>query len=456
VNPTVLNVLLAVFLLAANGFFVAAEFALVKSKGFRIDALAAEGHLSARLTQHILKNIEAYLACCQLGITMASLGLGWVGEPTVAALLTPILVPLGMPVSALHVTAFIVGFLVFSSLHIVVGEQVPKTLAIREPEPVSLWVAYPLHLTYLVFYPLNRALNGASRAILRLLGVREGTYQDILTNDEIEGLVDVSAEHGHVEEKQAEFIHNLFRFSELEVADIMVHRTNVHSVNAADPVDKIVEEVLANPYTRVPLWQGQPENIVGIVHVKDLLRALKAVNNDAALIQIGSVAKKPWFVPDSTTLPDQLNAFLKRKAHIALVVDEYGEVQGLVTLEDILEEIVGDITDEHDLTVEGVRRQPDGSVNVDGSVPIRDLNRVTGWSLPDEQATTVAGLVIHEARTIPEPGQAFTFHGFRFQVLRRIRNRITALRITPLSTGRPASALIGAPPPAAVPPGQPR
>ncbi len=444
-NGTLWSVLLAVLLLAANGFFVAAEFALVKSKGFRIDALAEQGRWGASLTQHILRHIEAYLACCQLGITMASLGLGWVGEPTVAAILTPVLIPLGMPESALHLTAFVVGFLVFSSLHIVVGEQVPKTLAIREPEPVSLWIAYPLHVAFVIFYPLNWALNGASRAILRLLGVREGTHQDILTHDEIEGLVDVSAEHGKVEEKQAEFIHNLFRFGELEVADIMVHRTNMHSVNAADPVDRIVDEILANPYTRVPLWQGQPENIIGIVHVKDLLRALKAVDNDATRINIARVAKKPWFVPDSTTLPDQLNAFLKRKAHIALVVDEYGEVQGLVTLEDILEEIVGDITDEHDLTVEGVRRQPDGSVNVDGSVPIRDLNRVMDWSLPDEEATTIAGLVIHEARTIPEPGQAFTFHGFRFQVLRRVRNRITALRITPLNLNRAAAASSAAP-----------
>lgn len=444
-NGTLWSVLLAVLLLAANGFFVAAEFALVKSKGFRIDALAEQGRWGASLTQHILRHIEAYLACCQLGITMASLGLGWVGEPTVAAILTPVLIPLGMPESALHLTAFVVGFLVFSSLHIVVGEQVPKTLAIREPEPVSLWIAYPLHVAFVIFYPLNWALNGASRAILRLLGVREGTHQDILTHDEIEGLVDVSAEHGKVEEKQAEFIHNLFRFGELEVADIMVHRTNMHSVNAADPVDRIVDEILANPYTRVPLWQGQPENIIGIVHVKDLLRALKAVDNDATRINIARVAKKPWFVPDSTTLPDQLNAFLKRKAHIALVVDEYGEVQGLVTLEDILEEIVGDITDEHDLTVEGVRRQPDGSVNVDGSVPIRDLNRVMDWSLPDEEATTIAGLVIHEARTIPEPGQAFTFHGFRFQVLRRVRNRITALRITPLNLNRAAASSPAAP-----------
>jgi CBS domain containing-hemolysin-like protein len=189
-SDTVLNLLLAFFLLAANAFFVAAEFALVKTRGFRMDALAAENRVGAKLTQSILKNVEAYLACCQLGITMASLGLGWVGEPTVAALLEPLLVPLGMPEAALHVTAFVVGFLVFSSLHIVLGEQVPKTLAIREPEPVSLWVAYPLHATFVLLYPLNWVLNAASRSILRLLGVREASHQDILTDVEIEGLVD--------------------------------------------------------------------------------------------------------------------------------------------------------------------------------------------------------------------------------------------------------------------------
>jgi CBS domain containing-hemolysin-like protein len=442
-----LNLFIAIFLLAANGFYVAAEFALVKSKGFRIDAMADEGRFGAHLTQQMLRNVEAYLACCQLGITMASLGLGWVGEPTVSALLVPILVPLGMPLSAVHFTAFVVGFLVFSAFHIVLGEQVPKTLAIREPEPVAQWIAYPLHASFLLFYPLNWLLNNAAGGILRLLGVREGSHQDILTYDEIEGLVDVSAEHGKMEESQAEYIHNLFRFGELEVADIMVHRTNMHSVNAGEPVDKIIDEVLASAHTRVPLWEGQPENIVGVVHVKDLLRALKGVDGDASKIDVRAVAKKPWFVPDTTTLSDQLNAFLKRKIHIALVVDEYGEVQGLVTLEDILEEIVGDIADEHDVTVEGVRRQPDGSVNVDGAVPIRDLNRVMGWSLPDEEATTIAGLVIHEARIIPEPGQAFTFHGFRFQVLRRTRNRITALRITPLDRVKPPAA-----PPAPAPP----
>ena len=439
-SDTVLSLLLAVFLLAANAFFVAAEFALVKTRGFRMDALAEENRFGAKLTQHILKNIESYLACCQLGITMASLGLGWVGEPTVAALLEPVLARAGMSETALHFTAFMVGFLLFSSLHIVIGEQVPKTLAIREPEPVSLWVAYPLHVIYLVFFPLNWLLNGASRWILRMLGVREASHLEILTDVEIEGLVEVSAEHGKMEESQAEFIHNLFRFGELEVSDVMVHRTDIYTVNLAEPTDTIVDDILASPYTRVPVWEGEPENIVGVVHTKDLVRAIKAAGDDMTRINIRSIAKKPWFVPDTTEVSNQLNAFLKRKSHFALVVDEYGEVQGLVTLEDIIEEIVGEISDEHDIVVEGLRTQPDGSVNVDGAVPIRDLNRALGWDLPDEEATTVAGLVIHEARIIPEPGQAFTFHGFRFQVLRKNKNRITALHITPLAKEKTAAA----------------
>src|SRR3954452_10611055 len=180
-TSTIINLLLALFLLAANAFYVAAEFALVKSRGFRINTLAEENRFGARLVKRILQNLEAYLACCQLGITMASLGLGWVGEPTVAALLTPVLLPLGMSEPALHLTSFLVGFLVFSSLHIVVGEQVPKTLAIREPEPVSQWIAYPLYVSYVVLYPLNWLLNNASRKILELIGIRESSHHEILT-----------------------------------------------------------------------------------------------------------------------------------------------------------------------------------------------------------------------------------------------------------------------------------
>ncbi len=324
---------------------------LSASTRWRGKAASARG-----LVQRILQNIESYLACCQLGITMASLGLGWVGEPAVAALLEPVLAPLGMPERALHLTAFFIGFLAFSSAHIVIGEQVPKTLAIREPEPVSLWIAYPLHASYMVFYPLNWLLNGASAAILRLLGVREGSHQEILTGSEIEGLVETSAEHGKIQLGQAEYIQNVFRFGELKVSDVMVHRTEMTTVNADDPPDEVVRDVMSAQYTRIPLWSDKPENIIGVLHAKDLLRAIRAVDGDYAQIDVRAIMLPPWFVPEMRSLSDQLRAFRRRKTHFALVVDEYGEVEGLVTLEDLLEEIVGDISDEHDEVVAGVVR----------------------------------------------------------------------------------------------------
>jgi len=431
-NSVILNVLIAALLLAANAFYVAAEFALVKSRGYRVKTMVEQNRFGARLLRDVMGNIEAYLACCQLGITMASLGLGWVGEPTVAALLAPLLLPLGLSESALHFTSFLAGFLIFSSLHIVIGEQVPKTLAIRKPEPVSQWIVYPLYVSYIVFYPLNWLLNNAARAILSALSVKEVSHHEVLTGAELEGLVGESAEHGGIESGEAEYLQNVFRFGDLTVADVMVHRTAMVMVNADLPPEDLVREVLASEYTRIPLWRDKPENIIGVLHAKDLLRAIRTSDGDMSKIDASAIALPPWFVPEMRPVSEQLKAFRRRKTHFALVVDEYGEVEGMVTLEDILEEIVGDISDEHDEAVAGVRVQPDGSVVVDGSVPIRDLNRAMDWHLPDEEATTVAGLVIHEARSIPERGQGFTFHGFRFRVLRRERNRITMLRIGPL------------------------
>jgi Mg2+/Co2+ transporter CorB len=227
-------------------------------------------------------------------------------------------------------------------------------------------------------------------------------------------------------------IERMLRLRDLEVSDIMIHRTNMWSVNAAEPPEALVRSILQSAYTRVPVWRGTIDNIVGILHAKDLLRALDEVQNDFSRIDILKVAEKPWFVPDTTPLHDQLNAFLRRKAHLAIVVDEYGEVEGLVTLEDIVEEIVGEIRDERNIELPGIRQEADGSVVVEGSVSIRDLNRALDWNLPDEEATTVAGLVIHESQSIPDERQAFTFHGKRFIVMKRDRNRIARLRIRPV------------------------
>ncbi|HUV33099.1 MAG TPA: transporter associated domain-containing protein, partial [Devosiaceae bacterium] len=308
--------------------------------------------------------------------------------------------------------------------------QVPKTLAIRQPEPVSLWIAYPLQFSYLALFPLNWLLNSASRAILRMLGVKEVSHQEILSDVEIDSLVGVAAKHGKMQVPQAEYIHNVFRFGELEVSDVMAHRTRMVTFDADMPRQDLINAILESPYTRIPLWRGNSDNIIGVIHAKDVLRALIKAGGNIEELDIASITVKPWFVPETTSVPAQLTAFLRSKTHFALIIDEYGEVEGLLTLEDILEEIVGDISDEHDEVMQGARKQPDGSYLVEGALPIRDLNRALGWTLPDEQATTIAGLVLHEAKTIPAVNQTFTFHGFRFRVTKKDHNRITELRIS--------------------------
>ena len=250
-------------------------------------------------------------------------------------------------------------------------------------------------------------------------------------HDELRGAVDDFHRDGHVVKQDRDQVGGLLDLHELEVSDVMVHRTAMRSVNADIASEALVREILQSPYTRMPLWRGSIDNIVGVIHAKDLLRALNDVEGDYSRVDVLKVASKPWFVPDTTTLQEQLNAFLRRKAHFAIVVDEYGEVEGLVTLEDIIEEIVGEIADEHDIDVQGVKQEADGSVVVDGTVPIRDLNRALDWHLPDDEATTIAGLVIHETQSIPEEKQAFTFHGKRFIVMKRDKNRLARIRIRP-------------------------
>jgi Mg2+/Co2+ transporter CorB len=234
-----------------------------------------------------------------------------------------------------------------------------------------------------------------------------------------------------VARKDQAMLGGLLNLKELAVSDVMIHRTKMVMIDAALPPGEIIAAVLKSSHTRLPIFRERPDNILGILNARDLFAALQHAGGDAAKIDVEGIAKPAWYVPDTRQISDQLNAFLRRKTHFALVVDEYGEVMGLITLEDILEEIVGDIVDEHDAMASGVRRHPDGSFTIDGTAPIRDLNRALDWELPDDEATTLAGLVVHEARMIPNPGQAFTFHGFRFEVLRKRRNQVTLLKVTP-------------------------
>ncbi|HQP19958.1 MAG TPA: transporter associated domain-containing protein, partial [Phenylobacterium sp.] len=250
-------------------------------------------------------------------------------------------------------------------------------------------------------------------------------------HEEIRGAVEYHHSEGLVEERDRRMLGGVLDLSDMDVAQVMVHRMSIAMIDADLPPRELVAAVLDSDHTRMPLYRDDPENIIGVLHAKDLLHAITEADGAIDSLDLAKITREPWFIPETTNLKDQLNAFLKRQTHFALVVDEYGALQGLVTLEDILEEIVGEIEDEHDTSLPGVRKQADGGVSVDGSVAIRDLNRAMDWDLPDDQAVTVAGLVIHEAQTIPKIGQTFIFHRHRFQVVKRVRNQITALRISP-------------------------
>jgi len=307
----------------------------------------------------------------------------------------------------------------------------PAAIAINAPERVALSVARPVQGGVRVLGPVLVAIQGIVRFFLERLGVRPAEGAPVLSvREELRSAID---RNGSAELRGRDMSWGMLDLRELEVSDVMIHRTEMITVCVDDPPEDVVKAILGLPVTRIPLWSRRPDNFVGILHVRDLLVAVQEARGQLSKIDIVSLARPPWFVPTVRPLLEQLKAFRRRKTPLALVVDEYGELMGLVTLEDILEEIVGDIPDERETHLPGLWPQPDGSVHVDGGVPIRDLNRAMDWNLPDEGATTIAGLVIHEAQSIPDVGQTFTFYGFRFGVLLKDRNRITSLRITPLT-----------------------
>jgi magnesium and cobalt exporter, CNNM family len=404
---------------ALSAFFSASETALTAASRARMHTLEKNGDRRAALVNRLLASRERLIGTTLLGNTLVNIG--------ASALTTSILVALAGARGALYATGLM------TILLLVFAEVMPKTVAINYPDRTSLLVARVISFFVAIFGPVLIGVEVLVRGFLKVVGIDTSRRQSILSgHEELKSAVDLLHWEGGVGRSDRDMFGGLLDLRDLEVSDVMVHRTKMLALNADLPSQDLIGEVVAAPYSRLPLWRGQPENIVGVLHAKDLLRALDAAGGEVKDFKVESIALAPWFVPETTPVQDQLQAFLKRKTHFALVVDEYGVVMGLVTLEDILEEIVGDIADEHDLIVQGVRLMSDGSVIVEGSVPIRDLNRAMAWDLPDEEATTIAGLVINEARAIPESGQVFNFHNFRFEVLRKTRNRITSLKIMPM------------------------
>jgi Mg2+/Co2+ transporter CorB len=330
---------------------------------------------------------------------------------------------------------------VMTLLVLVFAEVLPKTYAIHHADRLALGAAPLLRVMVIVLFPITHTLHVLVRGTLKLFGIEmSATLSPEQSEEELRGAIDLHAGEGEEERHERAMLRSILDLADVEVSEIITHRKQVISIDVSLPPTEIVDAVLESPHSRLPLWRDTPDNILGVLHAKALLRAVQAQHGDLGEMDVLDIAIAPWFIPESTDLLSQLQAFRARHEHFAIVVDEYGEVLGIVTLEDILEEIVGEIADEHDVVIEGVKAQKDGSIVVDGAVTIRDLNRQFEWRLPDEEAATIAGLVLHEARRIPEVGQAFVFHGFRFEILGRQRNQITSIKLLPLDEGAGAGA----------------
>ncbi len=430
-DPAIWWTAAAIFgLLLLSAFFSGSETALTAVNRATLHRLAGKGDRRAEKALKLTENNERLIGSVLLGNNLVNI--------LAAGLATQLFTGLFGEAGVAWAT------LVMTLLVLIFAEVTPKTYAITSPETAALRVAAPISIIVRLFAPVVDVVRILARAALRVFGVRADPDARILgAHEEIRGAIDLHHSEGGVEKADRDRLLAALDLKSREVSEVMRHRRNIETVDADAPAEEIVAFFLASPHTRIPVWKENPENIVGVIHAKDLLREVDRLTREAPPgaaplqdLDVMKVAMEPWFIPDTTSLDDQMREFLRRRSHFALVVDEYGDLQGLITLEDIIEEIVGDIADEHDPEETALSTRSDGSVEVEGDMTIRDLNRFRDWSLPDEEATTVAGLVIHEAQTIPEVGQIFSFHGFRFEIVARERHRITRLRVKPLEPAR--------------------
>lgn len=408
---------LVLLCLLVSAFFSASETAVTGASRARLHRLEHTGNKRATTANDLLEEKEGVIAALLLGNNVVNI----LAAALTTAVLTDIFGDAGVFYATIVVTVLVVIF----------SEVLPKTYAIQHSDRTLLALAPWIGASLRVLSPVSRALTAVVQAIMRRFKLGALPHDAAASDETLRGAIDLHGTDSPLPLPETAMLRSVLDLGDLTVASVMTHRGRVTLVDAGQAVSRIVEQVLETPFTRVPLYRGEADNIVGVVHAKALFRAVLASPGAVDSISIDDVMGPPWFIPETTKLDDQLQAFRDRREHFAIVVDEYGALRGIVTLEDILEEIVGEIDDEHDIAVAGVEVQPDGSYICVGTVPIRDLNREFGWRLPEDVATTVAGVVLHGARRIPEVGQTYAFHGFRFEILDRERNQVTRLRVSP-------------------------
>ena len=416
----VLTIGAILLLLILSAFFSGSETALTAASRARMHQAARQGNKHADVVLALMAQRDRLIGAILLGNNLVNI--------LASALATSLLLRL------LGESGVVYATLLMTMMVLIFSEVLPKTYALVESEKVALAVAPAIRLVIIVFSPIVSTVQFIVRITLNAFGiVISHEISTELHEEELRGVIELHEGEDPEIQQERSMLRSILELDDVEVGEIMTHRRNVVMLDLEKDVGENVDAALESPFTRLPVYQGDSDNIVGVLHAKSLLREVRARNGQVGDLDLAAVASDPWFIPDSTSLLDQLEAFKKRREHFAVVVDEYGTFMGIVTLEDILEEIVGDIDDETDVSMPGVRPQPDGSYIIDGTVTLRDLNRDLDWDLPDDDASTIAGLVLHEARLIPEPGQSFVFHGFRFDILRRQRNQITALKVTPMA-----------------------
>ena len=408
-----------IFLIGCSAFFACSETALTAASRARMYTLENDGNARARLVNKLRERKDSMIGALLFGNTLVNILSG--------ALATSVMIRIfgeaGIAYATIGVTALVLVF----------AEVLPKTYALINPDRLALLIARPVAVVVAIFSPITYTVTKIVEGVFQIFGVRPHVNTEE-HEEELRGAIHLFKETMDVEEDQEKgaMLRSILDLADVKVEEIMIHRKNVRMINIEQPVARIIDEVLHSAFTRLPVWKESPDNIIGVIHTKLLLREMLHCNGDVSKVNIANAMMDPWFIPESTTLFDQLQAFRKRREHFSMMVDEYGALMGVVTLEDILEEIVGEISDEHDVAVTGVRPQPDGSYIIDGKVTIRDLNRELDWGLPDEEYSTIAGLILFESQRIPNVGQTYTFFDFRFEILKKQKNQISLVRVIPL------------------------
>jgi len=404
-------------LLVFSGFFSSSETSLTAASRVRMHAAEKDGDRRATVVTKLLNMRERLLGGILLGNNLVNI----LASVLTTALFTNVFGEGGM--------ALVMATVVMTILILIFAEVLPKTYAISQPDKLALIVARPIDLVVKIFAPIVSVVQIIVNGVLRLFGV-DTDASAWTAADEIKGAVDLHLQEGGVAKRARDQIYGVLEIGELDVEDVMIHRKNLSMIDINDPPEAVIKNVLASGHSRLPLYNEDQDDVVGVLHVKDLLKSMARLDGDLNGLNLKKLGREAWFVPETTSVVKQLRAFQHKREHFALVVDEYGALMGVITLEDILEEIVGDIQDEYDEEVKGVERRKDGGTIVRGDVTIRDLNRAMDWKLPDDEAVTIAGLVIHESQTIPTVGQAFAYHGYRFEILERQRNQIQSLKVS--------------------------